>query len=231
MMTLAPASARASAQARPMAPPPPVTRAVRPVSLNMSRYMALLSCFHMGAFAGRPQAPLPGSTHPVAAIDIEGLGDDVVGIGRREKDGSAGVILGAAHAAIGHRRSDETLLLADRTAFVPGEESVDLIPHRRVEDAPCDRIDVDPLLYEIEPGRLCEADDGGLCGAIGRDQRLAAPPGLRGHVDDLAAAPLGDHPTGDGLEGEEQTLHVDREEQIPVRLGDFDDWRETEHGS
>src|SRR5258706_15654906 len=99
MMTLAPASARASAQARPMAPPPPVTRAMRPVSLNMSRYMALLSYFHMGAFGRRPEAPVPGSAHPVAAIDIERLGDDIVGIARGQEDGSTGVILGAAHAA------------------------------------------------------------------------------------------------------------------------------------
>src|SRR5260221_549421 len=190
MMTLAPASARASAQARPMAPPPPVTRAVRPVSLNMSRYMALLSCFHMGAFAGRPQAPLPGSTHPVAAIDIEGLGDDVVGIGRREKDGSAGVILGAAHAAIGHRRSDETLLLADRTAFVPGEESVDLIPHRRVDDARRDRI-VAEILGETLGlvDRAIGDRHGGALGDIALDDGGANAPRAAGDDGDLALEP------------------------------------------
>ena len=42
------------------------------------------------------------SAHPIAAIDVERLGDHVVGIGRSEKDGGAGMVLGQTHAAEGH---------------------------------------------------------------------------------------------------------------------------------
>src|ERR1700761_9137519 len=50
MTTLAPASASASTQARPMPCPPPVTSAVLPSSLNFSMYMVVvrLSCWRHG---------------------------------------------------------------------------------------------------------------------------------------------------------------------------------------
>ncbi len=73
--TLAPASPSACAQAAPMPCPPPVTTATLPSSFNFSRYMFL-------SF----------STHPVAAVDIERLGDDIIAFGRGEKDRAADMI-------------------------------------------------------------------------------------------------------------------------------------------
>src|SRR5260221_8730856 len=60
MITLAPASARAWTQARPIAWPPPVTSAVRPSSLYLSRYTGfVLTRPDGGAAAGPPPAHRP----------------------------------------------------------------------------------------------------------------------------------------------------------------------------
>ena len=56
-----------------------------------------------------------------------------------------------------------------------------------VDHARRNGVDIDAVLDQVEPGRLGEADDRSLGGAIDGDQRLAAPAGLAGHVDDLAA--------------------------------------------
>src|SRR5262245_42092644 len=116
-----------------MACPPPVTTATRPFKLNLSRYMM----------------PVPlRSTHPVAAVDVEGLGDNVVAFGRGEEDRGADMVLRLAHAAERHRFTDQPLLLADPAPFVLGEQGVDLVPHRRVDHARRDAVDVDAVLDE-----------------------------------------------------------------------------------
>ena len=61
------------------------------------------------------------SAHPIAAVDIEGLGDDVIGVGGGEEDRRAGDVARNAHAAIGNGQADLALLLAQREVFVSGE--------------------------------------------------------------------------------------------------------------
>src|SRR6185437_3399733 len=61
----------------------------------------------------KTMSPISISAHPVAAIDVQRLGDDVVGIGRGKEHRRAGDNVGRAHAAIGHRFADEALLFAD----------------------------------------------------------------------------------------------------------------------
>src|SRR5262245_8212431 len=103
-----------------MAWPPPVTTARRPFRLYFSRYMA--------------RVPLC-SAHPIAAVDVEGLGDHVVALGRGEEDRRADMILRPAHAAERHRLADQPLLLAGLSFLVSGKQRVDLVPHRRVDHA------------------------------------------------------------------------------------------------
>src|SRR5438552_12355136 len=92
-----------------------------------------------------------------------------------------------AHAPIGYAFADPTLLLAGRKPLIFGEQRIDFIPHRRIDDARRDAVDIDPVLDEAEARRLGKADDGGLGGAIDGDQSFAAPASLRCHIDDLAA--------------------------------------------
>ena len=85
-------------------------------------------------------------------------------------------------------------------------------------------------LIRARPGRLGQADDRGLGGAIDRDQRLAAPAGLAGEVDDLAAAPCSTICAGHRLQREEQALHIDGELPVVALLGDLQQRRHVEDG-
>src|ERR1700722_11530561 len=51
----------------------------------------------------------PPSAHPLAAIDIVGLGNDVFGVLAGEKNRHACEVPRRAHAAIGHRLADKLL--------------------------------------------------------------------------------------------------------------------------
>ena len=123
----------------------------------------------------------------MAAIDIVGLGDDVFGIVAGQEHGHAGQVLRLAHAAIRYALTDQPLLLALRPVLVFGEQRIDMVPMLAVDDARGDGVDVDAVLDQVEPGRLGQRNDGGLGGAVDGDQRLAAPSGLAGDVDDPAA--------------------------------------------
>src|SRR3984957_14341530 len=163
------------------------------------------------------------SAHPVAAVDVERLRDDVIAVRRGEEHGGAGMVLRQSHPSERHRFADQPLLLAKRPMFVFGEQGVDLGPHRRVDDPRRDAVDVDAVLDEVESRRLSEADDCSFGGAVDRHQRFAAPARLRGHVDDLAALPTRNHALGDHLKSEEKTLDVDGKNLVVARLGDIDD--------
>ena len=97
-----------------------------------------------------------------------------------------------------------------------------------VDDAGRDRVDVDAVLDQVEPGRLGQRDDRGLGGAVDGDQRLAAPAGLARHVDDLAALAARDHRARRRLQREQRAGDVDREEPVVARPRDLDDRREVE---
>ena len=94
------------------------------------------------------------STHPLAAIDIVGLGDDVFGIGASQEHGHAGQVLGLAHAAVRHAFADQFFLLALRPVLVFGEQRIDVVPMLTVDDAGRDGVDVDAVFDQVEPGRL-----------------------------------------------------------------------------
>ena len=85
------------------------------------------------------------------------------------------------------------------------------------------------MLDEFERHALRQADDRRLGGAIDRDVRLAAPAGLAGEVDDLAALAGGDHPGGNDLRGEQQAADIDVELPVEVRLGDLGQRRHVEY--
>ena len=153
-----------------------------------------------------------------------------ISVGGGEEQGRAGHVVGKAHAAIGYRFTDEALLFAQRAMLVLGEQGIDLIPHRGVDDAGGDAVDVDAVLDEVEAGRLGEADHRRLAGAVDADQRLAAPARLARKVDDLAAPALPDHLPRHRLQGKEQALDVDREHPVVALLGDVENRGEVEHG-
>ena len=58
---------------------------------------------------------------------------------------------------IGHRLADQPLLLARLAVLVFGEQRIDVVPVLAVDHAGRDRVDVDAVLDEVEPGRLGEA--------------------------------------------------------------------------
>ena len=117
----------------------------------------------------RPQLiQLPPST-------FKRLRDDIVRVGGRQEHRGAGVVLRHPHPAEGDGLADEALLLAERAVLVPGEQRVDLVPHRRVDDARRDAVDVDAVLDQVEPGRLRDRDHRRLAGAVDRHQGLAPP--------------------------------------------------------
>ena len=103
-----------------------------------------------------------------------------------------------------------------------------MVPHRRVDHARGDAVDVDLVLDQVEPGALGEADHRGLRRAVDRDQRLATAAGFASEVDDLPTTALGHHLAGRGLEGEQEALGVDGELLVVARLGDLEDRRHLE---
>ena len=68
-----------------------------------------------------------------------------------EKYRAAHMIFGLSHAAEGNSLADQALLLAKRPMLVLGEEGVDFIPHRCVDDTRGDAVDIDPVSNEVEP--------------------------------------------------------------------------------
>src|ERR1700722_12142783 len=168
------------------------------------------------------------SAHPVAAIDVERLRDDVIAVRRGEKHGGAGKVIRQSHSAEWHRLADQALFLAERPMLVFGEQGVDLGPHRRVHDPGSNAVDVDAVLDEVKAGRLGEADNRGLGGAVDSNEAFAAAAGLRSHVDDLAPLPTRNHALCGCLEGEEQALDVDAENPVIADFRHLDDRRHIE---
>ena len=148
---------------------------------------------------------------------------------RGEEDGGAAKVVRRSHPSQGHGDADLALLLAERQALVFGEQRVDVIPHRGVDNAGRDPVDVDAVLDQVEPGGLSQADDRRLGRAIDGDQRFAAPACLRRHIDDLPAATLLHHLRRRRLKRKEQTLRIDGEHFVEARLGNFQDRPHVEH--
>src|SRR5579871_2425531 len=98
----------------------------------------------------RPSAG--NSAHPIAAVDVQSLGHDIVGFRRSEKDRSPRDIVRPAHAAEWHGGAYLALLLANWQVFVARKQGVDAVPHRRIDDTWCDPIDVDSVLDQRQAG-------------------------------------------------------------------------------
>src|ERR1700730_11120254 len=134
MMTFAPASPSASAQASPMPCPAPVTRATRPPSLNLSRYIFLF------LFTDCPSPPR--SYHPTLLVEavqatrfrrkphaVAGFEIEFSDTARREHAHFTGVDIeeGIAAEMLGdrHRPGPAFALLADSQVFRPDAEGGD----------------------------------------------------------------------------------------------------------
>src|SRR5205814_1319108 len=80
-----------------------------------------------------------------------------------------------------------------------------------------ERVDGDVHRPELLGERLRERDDRGLGGAVGGEPGVARLPGDRGDVHDPPAAAQTQEGDG-GARAEEDALHVDGEDAVPLRL-------------
>jgi hypothetical protein len=90
------------------------------------------------------------SAHPIPAIHIVGLCDDVVGLRCGQKNGHASKVLSPAHSTKGNSRADFSLFLARCLIFIFREERIDTVPMLPINDTGCNRVDVDAMLYQIK---------------------------------------------------------------------------------
>ena len=91
--------------------------------------------------------------------------------------------------------------------------------HRRIRGAGRDGIDGDVVLRQRTGEAARHRDDAALRRGVGhRPAEAAAPPALRGEVDDAPAASLGPQGAGRGLVEEEGRLEVDVVLKVPVGL-------------
>ncbi len=84
------------------------------------------------------------------------------------------------------------------------------------------------MFDQIEPAGLGQADHGGFAGTVNAHQGLASSARLRGHVDDLAALPLGHHGASHGLQGEKHAFGIHRELFVEAGFGDLQHGRHVE---
>ena len=78
------------------------------------------------------------------------------------------------------------------------------------------------LIKSKEDGKIIA---GGMTLLPALKQRLAAPSGLAGHVDELAAIPARDHVARDRLHHEQRPRHVHRKQLVIARPRDVHDGR------
>ena len=166
------------------------------------------------------------STHPLAAIDIVCLRHDIVAFLGGKKDRAAEEVLWPCHPAEWHPLADPPLLFPDREAFVLREEGVDTVPVLALDYARRDGVDVDPMLDEVQPGRLREAYDGRLRSTVDSHQRFTSPARLARHVDDLATLPALNHVPRYSLHREQHAMDIHGEQFLIAGRGDLDDRRQ-----
>src|SRR5947209_13886974 len=140
-----------------------------------------------------PQVWLRVLTRPVAAVDVQALLRDVIGVGGGEKDRGTCDVLRLLDATQRDGRRKGALWLSDLHVQQLRKLPIDLFPEGRVDDTRRDGVDVYFVGGECQSDRLVHADDACLAGAVREDQRLAPPSRLGGQVNDLAAAALLDH--------------------------------------
>src|SRR5438552_1679156 len=109
------------------------------------------------------QAP---SAHPVAAIDIIGVRQDVVAVGRGKEHGEPGDVLRRGETADRHRLRHLRLLLCRLQALPSGEMGIDVVPMLAVDDAKGNGVYFDAVLDERQSRRLLGREDRRLGGAV-----------------------------------------------------------------
>ena len=100
-----------------------------------------------------PATPIaePVSAHPLPAIDVEALGDDVVGFLGRQEDGHAGQVLGFAHAPERNLDADFLLLLAGILVLELGKEAVHPVPMLAIDHTRAMALTLMPCLIRSRP--------------------------------------------------------------------------------
>ena len=159
----------------------------------------------------------------IPAIDIQGLANDVFGLGRREKYCRRRNFERATHASVRHGKSHLAFLLSQRKAKLAGVEGVDTIPHFGINNARCDSVHPDAVFDQGQRCRLRQADHCGLSCSVDGRSSFAAPARLRRHIDDATAAAISHHQPGDGLEDEKDALHVDLEQAFETLRRDVEE--------
>ena len=101
---------------------------------------------------------------------------------------------------------------------------------RPIHNARSDGIHIDAIFDQVQPSRLRHRNDRRLGGTIDQNQALAAPSGLRCHIDDLAAMTLCNHLPRRGLHGKERSGHIDRKEPLIAFAGDIDGFSRIKEG-
>src|SRR5882757_5396948 len=114
------------------------------------------------------------SAHPVATVDIVGLRQDIVAVGRGQKHGEPRNIFGLRKTADRNGPGYGRLLLTRLQAFPAGEVRIDNLPMLAIDDARRYRVDVDTVFDQRQGGGLCRRNDRCLGGAVECHQRLAA---------------------------------------------------------
>src|SRR5438094_2392485 len=169
------------------------------------------------ATASQARARTGASVHLAAARD--GQRDAGHVLGAAEVDGRVGDLLGRLLALeIGealHEVLEDAVL---RHTGQSGQRGVQhLRPHRRLDVARAERVDGDVHRPELLGERLRERDDRGLGGAVGGEPAAARLPRHRGDVHDPPAAAQPQERDGRAC-AEEDALHVDGEDAVPLRL-------------
>src|SRR3954454_2529774 len=148
----------------------------------------------------------------LAAVDDHGVPDGERGLLRAQPEHGGGDLLWPAHAADG--------LLGDDGGAAFFSAAGEAAHHLGVDDAGADRVDADAQGGVVERGRLRQADESVLRRGVRGLAGEALDAGARRRVDDRAAA-TGEHELDLVLHGHERTAQVDRDEAVPLVVGDL----------
>src|ERR1051325_6219941 len=94
------------------------------------------------------RSPLP-STHPLPAVDVDGLRHDVIAFRARQENGASDQVLTLSHSPKRDPLADTMVLVAFWEAFVLSKEGIDMIPMLAVDDAWSNGVHIDPVLDQV----------------------------------------------------------------------------------
>src|SRR6266481_2041471 len=153
-----------------------------------------------------------------AAVHEELDPADEAAVVRGEEEHGLRDLIWAAHAAKRHGVDDLLLEVLD---LLPGQPQI--VVARRVDRSGADGVNADPALLEVDGPGAREGADGGLGRAVDTEGLHPLRSGDRRVQDDRAAIP---EERQGLLHREEESLDVDAEGPVEVRLGDRPERRE-----